>query len=444
MDRKRKTIIFLIVTLVITIIGIAMIENINSTYNKQLIHDINNKAKENLAALRFELESSLVNDIYLTSTLADIATIDFENRNEVLNKISEAVILKSGHLTSIGFAKNDIVDFVYPFENNSKAIGLVYKNKPKQWKDIKKARMTKQILISGPISLVQGGNALIVRVPVFYDYPNKNQYWGVISGVINYDKLFKTLTSMKNLEKYDLSIINESDNKQPTLIYGQTKGINNYLFYEEVKLPYGKWGIYLSHNKHNANYFNDSVRIIAYPLFLGFIILFLSIVLLYITNEHHAYHDALTKIPNRRYLTKKLAKLFKQAKLGNIDGTFIVVNIDIDKFKHINDNYGHAAGDKVLTVLTKRIENNLRKNDIVARMGGDEFILLITFKNDSINIKDRVINIVNDVTQDTILFDGKQIPISITSGYAVYDESIENFGDMLILADKSMYNKKAY
>ncbi|SMY15269.1 diguanylate cyclase domain-containing protein [Photobacterium aquimaris] len=444
MDRKQKTIIFLIVTLVITIIGVAIIENINSTYNKQLIHEVNNKAKENLAALRFELESALVNDIYLTSTLADIATIDFQNRNEVLNKISEAVILKSGHLTSVGFAKDDIIDFVYPFESNAKAIGLVYKNKPEQWKDIKKARMTKQILISGPISLIQGGKALIVRVPVFYDYPNKNKYWGVISGVINYDKLFETLTSMKNFEKYDLSIVDVSDSRQTSFIYGQPKVIDNYLFYEEVKLPYGKWGIYLSHSKHNTDYFNDNVRIIAYPLLFCFIILFLSIAILYITNEHRAYHDALTKTPNRRYLIKKLAKIFKQAKLGNIDGTFIVVNIDIDKFKHINDNYGHAAGDKVLTVLSKRIENNLRKNDIVARMGGDEFLLLINFKNDSINIKDRVINIVNDVTQNTILFDGKQIPISITSGYVVYDESIANFWDMLILADKSMYNKKTY
>ncbi|OBU18448.1 hypothetical protein AYY19_00790 [Photobacterium aquimaris] len=444
MDRKRKTIIFLIVTLVITVIGVVMIENINSTYNKQITHDINNKAKENLAALRFELESNLVNDIYLTSTLADIATIDFENRNEVLNKISEAVILKSGHLTSVGFAKNDIIDFVYPFKKNSKAIGLVYKNNPEQWKDINKARMTKQILISGPISLIQGGKALIVRVPVFYDYPNNNQYWGVISGVINYDKLFETLTSMKNFEKYDLSIINESDSQQKNFIYGQPKAIDNYLFYEEVKLPFGQWGIYLSHSKHSVDYFDDNVRIIAYPLLFCFIVLFLSIALLYITNEHRAYHDALTKIPNRRYLIKRLAKLFKQAKLGSIDGTFIIVNIDIDKFKHINDSYGHAAGDKVLMVLSKRIKNNLRQNDVVARIGGDEFLLLINFKNDSVNIKDRVDDIVNNVTQEAILFDGMKIPISITSGYVVYDESIANFWDMLILADKSMYNKKAY
>ena len=249
---------------------------------------------------------------------------------------------------------------------------------------------------------------------------------------------------MKNFEKYDLSIVDVSDSQQQNFIYGQPKAIDNYLFYEEVKLPYGKWGIYLSDNKRNSDYFNDNVRIIAYPLLICFIMLFLSIALLYITNEHRAYHDALTKTPNRRYLIKKLAKIFKQAKLGNSDGTFIVVNIDIDKFKQINDSYGHAAGDKVLTVLSKRIKNNLRKNDIVARLGGDEFLLLINFKNDSINIKDRVIDIVKDVTQDAILFDGKQIPISITSGYVVYDESIANFWDMLILADKAMYNKKAY
>lgn len=79
-------------------------------------------------------------------------------------------------------------------------------------------------------------------------------------------------------------------------------------------------------------------------------------------------HDELTMLPNRRYFMYSLKMAFRDAKSSGSE-RFAVMNIDLDGFKSINDTYGHAAGDKVLVEVSKRIRAVLRSSDIVARMG---------------------------------------------------------------------------
>ena len=92
--------------------------------------------------------------------------------------------------------------------------------------------------------------------------------------------------------------------------------------------------------------------------------------------ERMANHDALTGLPNRRLLYDRLGQAIARAK--RYDGAVVVLSVDLDGFKLINDRYGHAAGDAVLIETSNRLRDALRDTDTVARMGGDEFVLLIT------------------------------------------------------------------
>ncbi len=88
-----------------------------------------------------------------------------------------------------------------------------------------------------------------------------------------------------------------------------------------------------------------------------------------------AHYDQLTKIPNRYLLLDRITHLIEQAERNN--GSFALLYIDLDKFKIINDTKGHAFGDKILVEAAFRLKQSIRNSDTVARIGGDEFVLLL-------------------------------------------------------------------
>ena len=152
--------------------------------------------------------------------------------------------------------------------------------------------------------------------------------------------------------------------------------------------------------------------------------------------DHLAHHDLLTGLPNR-------SKFYNEANQSlMIDGDVGLCYLDLDGFKHINDTYGHDAGDEVLRVIAKRLENMVRAKDIACRLAGDEFVLFINpviDKNQLIELADRVITSIQlpIYHQGTILFVGASIGITI----ATYQEN-RNLDKLLKESDRAMYEAK--
>ena len=158
------------------------------------------------------------------------------------------------------------------------------------------------------------------------------------------------------------------------------------------------------------------------------------------TLAHQASHDSLTDLPNRAYFEARLARTLR--KLKKADEKAAVLFLDSDRFKGINDTYGHAAGDAVLVAVASRIRAQLREEDLVARLGGDEFAILLTplhKPEDAQRIADKIIA---SMLAPIDLPDQVQVVTSLSIGIAVYPEHGATPDSLLSAADTAMYQAK--
>jgi diguanylate cyclase (GGDEF)-like protein len=155
--------------------------------------------------------------------------------------------------------------------------------------------------------------------------------------------------------------------------------------------------------------------------------------------EYQAYHDKLTGLANRKYFVEKFKKLKEKTDFsGNNIG---IVFIDIDKFKGINDSYGHDIGDRVLENIAFRMENNLKETDITARMGGDEFVVALV----DLDSKTKIIKVAKRLIKELkkpLIIDGQEIVIGISAGLSFYPDDSKVLEKLIKNADAAMYRAK--
>ena len=155
--------------------------------------------------------------------------------------------------------------------------------------------------------------------------------------------------------------------------------------------------------------------------------------------EFLAHHDPLTKLPNRLLLTSQLSQAIKRAKRE--DSKIAVLFLDLDRFKEINDTFGHSYGDEVLITVTTRFKIAMREKDTIARIGGDEFIILIEEIEDASDI-DQVISKVLNVFKEEVVIYQHSFKLSASIGVAIYPDDGRNIEDLIKNADTAMYQAK--
>lgn len=151
----------------------------------------------------------------------------------------------------------------------------------------------------------------------------------------------------------------------------------------------------------------------------------------------HANHDALTGLPNRNLFRDRLGLALVQARRNH--ERLGVLFLNIDRFKNLNDLYGHAQADMLLNRVTERIQRCLRGGDTLARFGGDEFLLL----NTGIRSDDEVLAIVariNDELEEAFKVSGKQVFLSMSAGIAIFPEHGDNADALIRHANIALYH----
>jgi diguanylate cyclase (GGDEF)-like protein len=155
--------------------------------------------------------------------------------------------------------------------------------------------------------------------------------------------------------------------------------------------------------------------------------------------EHRAYHDVLTGLPNRQLLTDRLRHQIASARRTH--QPFAVLFIDVDRFKSVNDELGHAAGDRLLQAVAGRLTSALREADTVARLGGDEFIVLatdLTHASDVVAVADKL----RDAMHVPISLDGRDVAVTLSIGASLYPEDATDADSLLRTSDAALYRAK--
>jgi diguanylate cyclase (GGDEF)-like protein len=154
---------------------------------------------------------------------------------------------------------------------------------------------------------------------------------------------------------------------------------------------------------------------------------------------HSAFHDPLTGLPNRTLLCDRIGQVLNQADRNRHESALLFC--DLDGFKFINDNMGHAAGDKVLQTVSERLLQCVRSEDTVARIGGDEFVVVLAHIESADHTR-VVAQKILDALALELCVEGAEIALSGSVGIAVYPFDGESAERLIRNADAAMYRAK--
>jgi diguanylate cyclase (GGDEF)-like protein len=159
---------------------------------------------------------------------------------------------------------------------------------------------------------------------------------------------------------------------------------------------------------------------------------------------HLAHFDLLTNLGNRRFIHQNLEQIKSQCDRRKVFGA--VMLIDLNKFKSINDEYGHDAGDAILISVAEQLAKTVRKEDVIGRFGGDEFVVLINHLDTDEQIaKNKVLTIVQNLQAAisiAIEFEGSELKVGSSIGICLFKDNGKSNDELIKRADIAMYKAK--
>jgi diguanylate cyclase (GGDEF)-like protein/PAS domain S-box-containing protein len=158
------------------------------------------------------------------------------------------------------------------------------------------------------------------------------------------------------------------------------------------------------------------------------------------TLQHLAHHDTLTGLPNRTLFFDRLNQAIAQA--DRTKDIIAVLFVDLDHFKPINDTFGHASGDLLLKQVSQRIQKCIRKGDTLARIGGDEFVVILMNVTDNQSAKKIASKILNSLSKPFRLQPKQESSITASIGISMYPFDGQKAEVLLSSSDKAMYRAK--
>ncbi len=441
LDIRTPTFIFI---MVLSLFAVVVTEYLQNHLIERQYERVRLKAQGELAIIRSNLEAQIYSDIYYANSLATLASVNPDSTDQQWELIAEKLFSRSGNLRNIGIAPNDVIEFVYPLQGNEEALGFDYRTVPEQWQAVQRARELKSIFITGPVELVQGGLGFMALNPIFTDPPDNRKYWGTSGVIVDIDALFLN-TGVKQLQqKYHFAIQSfNGGEKNGEIFYGDSTVFDDVMASEFVSLPSGSWHMAVSSQGLQSTtpwYRLYSARLIGYPMLLIVVSLYSVIYMLSRAARTNSLQEELTNLPNRRYFMYSREQAMRDsAKKGS---KFTLLNLDLNYFKSINDTYGHAVGDIVLVTVAERIRKVLRASDLVARVGGDEFLVLLPRVTDEENIHRVIENLHQEISSKPIEMGYNEIYPKTSIGYVIYADSDVDIDTVLHLADINMYKEK--
>ncbi len=528
-----------------------------------------------LSVVSARLEANLQNSLSLLKGFAAYISAEPDLSEQDFKQYAEELIMKEPLLINFAAAKDLIVNYVYPIEGNEKVIGINYRKLPAQRDMVLQVVNTGQIMMVGPVDLVQGGIAFIGRAPIYTGADMQRKVWGIISAPIDAEKLYqqselkteypsmrvaiRSYDALGNVGEvffgdkdifqskdkvsfvvsagaglWDVSAV--STQYQPLLserlsllrwnfliayllacgfVYWRFRQVKERAFMQQTilsnrnllqqvgevakiggfkisqDLSLTGWSEQAScslgarasfvpevlddlkpflkdedfvilKNKLNQSFLSfDSfdlefdlknipsqwVRIMVSRVQSDESSTLLTGTIQNITEEvqakkiieHQATYDALTDLPNRVLFNDRLQNLINKCRRSG-NGVSVLF-IDLDRFKPVNDNYGHQVGDKLLIQAASRIKACIRESDTVSRLSGDEFGVIL-YETTNFEAILRIVQKIITEMEKAFVVDEFYLHCSASIGISVFPEDGNDAQSLLQKADQAMYEVK--
>lgn len=388
----------------IALVAVGLLGLLADYQNHQLFEQqARSTVADRLSVIRARLEGNVSRDIQIgRGVAAAFATRPTLNKSE-FTVLVRHLLATGSDLRLIAAAPDMVVGMVHPLAGNEKVMGLDYMKTPNQRDNVLRAKATGNLVLAGPLELVQGGVGIVGRFPVQVDQPTGPPvFWGIVSAVIDVERLYAN--SGITAADFDLDLtIRGRDGKGASgeVFFGSEDVLAREPLVATVTIPGGTWQLAATPKggwpaPPNTAAFRLMIALIGALVVLPILItghlyaerrrnldeLSEAKRLAEARNaqleeanrrvRHTSLHDELTGLPNRRYLMDHLGRL--DSETGTTADRIAILHMDLDRFKQVNDAYGHAAGDRLLQHAADRMRVVFRPDDIVARIGGDEFV----------------------------------------------------------------------
>lgn len=403
----------------------------------------------NAATLRARLEGEINSSLHLTRGLIANVAIKPDVKSGEFDALASEIIAVGRNIRNIGLARDNVITHIFPLAGNEAALGLDYKSQPEQWPAIREAMDKRGTIVAGPVNLVQGGQAFIARTPIYtrggtggHLSQHIPTYWGMASIVIDIPTLFASAGVKPYMDGLTIALRGKNGKGESgELFFGDPAVFDADPVTLPVLLPNGSWQ--LGAWPIGGWRGNDSMlwllRVGGWLVALAIGFLIAMLLRAREVNKSLALQDHLTGLPNRRLLEDRFEQAVARG-LRNNTG-FGVLYIDLDGFKGVNDRYGHRVGDGLLVEVAKRLQAATRKADTVARIGGDEFIVLFDGVSSADDMK-RLCKTLKSDLRGNAYVDGNRLELRASMGGAVFPEDGKDIDELLRSADHKMYQQK--
>ncbi len=379
--------------------------------------------------------------LYKTEALAALV-VQGNGEMENFERVA-ATICDDPAIMNVLIAPEGVVSAVYPIQGNAAVMGLDFFSEGQGNNEAVMAKNLGQLVFGGPFALVQGGQALVGRLPVYLDdQAGQEAFWGLVSVTLRYPEALKAV-GLELLETqgyaYEIWRYSPDDGQVQVIANGDMVYNESARFIEmEIHILNATWYFKVAPVRMWYQYFETWVLITA-GLLVSLLVAFVTqnnaeLRRMKLQIERIAHQDSLTDIYTRRYFMENAAGQVKQRRQG------CIIIFDVDQFKQINDTYGHSVGDEVLIGIARRVGSKLRAGDIFARYGGEEFIIYLpdAAKEQSLVLAKRLSKTISQEPIET-----RNASIHVTASFGVAAIGVkQNLEEAINWADGAMYEAK--
>lgn len=439
---RTKRIAFIVAVLSSLALALVSVEYFHTLNKERAKAQYLSETQSEFTKLRADIESEINLAIYSAWGLASYLTSHPNSSTEEWRRLARDLVDQNSYIRNLAVAPNNVIQFVYPLTGNEAVLGFDYDSIPDQRDAVQRAQATHKTILAGPVSLIQGGQGLIYRIPIFTNSEAVEAYWGVVAVVIDVEALFANVGVQQLSSKYDIAMRGRDGlGAQGDVFVGAASTFKSANLIERVRFPNGYWLIALSADSNKVLTFwqQQRVRLIGYPYVLALYIMLFTLFVWYRASYGEAMVDPLTNVANRRKVMEQLNTLVNI--YGRHPTPFTVVVIDIDRFKQINDQFGHQAGDTVLKSLAHRMLVNTRTSDIVARIGGDEFLVVLMGVDNPKVIAEQCEKLAQAI-REPVRYKSQFIEVSASLGHACFPTDGKTLDALIHSADHKMYKQK--